>query len=69
VSHIAAAMGIETWVITPIMPYFLYSLDGDKTPYYDSMRLFRQEVFGDWSAPFDQIKARLGEKPLLRSVA
>jgi hypothetical protein len=69
VSHIAAAMGIETWVITPIMPYFLYALDGDKTPYYDSMRLFRQEVFGDWSAPFDQIKARLGEKPLLRSVA
>ena len=69
VSHIAAAMGIETWVVTPIMPYFLYALDGDKTPYYDSMRLFRQEVFGDWSAPFDQIKARLGEKPLLRSVA
>jgi hypothetical protein len=69
VSHIAAAMGIETWVITPIMPYFLYALDGDKTPYYDSMRLFRQEMFGDWSAPFDQIKARLGEKPLLRSVA
>ena len=69
VSHIAAAMGVETWVVTPIMPYFLYALDGDKTPYYDSMRLFRQEVFGDWSAPFDQIKARLGEKPLLRSVA
>jgi len=69
VSHIAAAMGIETWVVTPIMPYFLYALDGDKTPYYDSMRLFRQEVFGDWSAPFEQIKARLGEKPLLRSVA
>jgi len=69
VSHIAAAMGVETWVVTPIMPYFLYALDGDKTPYYDSMRLFRQEVFGDWFAPFDQIKARLGEKPLLRSVA
>jgi len=69
VSHIAAAMGVETWVVTPIMPYFLYALDGDKTPYYDSMRLFRQEVFGDWSAPFEQIKARLGEKPLLRSVA
>jgi len=69
VSHIAAAMGVETWVVTPIMPYFLYALDGDKTPYYDSMRLFRQEVFGDWSAPFEQIKARLGETPLLRSVA
>jgi len=69
VSHLSAAMGIETWVVTPVMPYFLYALDGDKTPYYDSMRMFRQEVFGDWSAPFEKIKARLGDKPLLRSVA
>jgi len=26
-------------------------------------------VFGDWQAPFDRIKDRLGEKPMLRSVA
>ena len=69
VSHLAAAMGVETWVVTPIMPYFLYALDGDKTPYYDSMKLVRQDVFGDWQAPFDQIKDRLGAKPALRSVA
>jgi len=59
VSHLAAAMGVETWVVTPIMPYFLYALDGDRTPYYDSMRLFRQEVYGDWQAPFDKIKTEL----------
>jgi hypothetical protein len=33
------------------------------------MKLMRQEVFGDWQAPFDRIKDRLGEKPMLRSVA
>jgi hypothetical protein len=33
------------------------------------MKLIRQEVFGDWQAPFDHIKDRLGEKPALRSVA
>ena len=59
VSHLAAAMGIDTWVVTPVMPYFLYAIDGDKTPYYDSMRLFRQEVFGDWQLPFDKIKLTL----------
>ena len=69
VSHLSAAMGIETWVITPVMPYFLYALEGEATPYYDSMKLMRQEVFGDWQAPFDRIKDRLGEKPMLRSVA
>ena len=59
VSHLAAAMGVETWVVTPIMPYFLYALDGEKTPYYDTMTLFRQEVFGEWEAPFNKINERL----------
>jgi hypothetical protein len=69
VSHLAAAMGVKTWVVTPIMPYFLYALEGESTPYYDSMKLMRQEVFGDWAAPFNLIKNRLGKRPALRSVA
>jgi hypothetical protein len=61
ISHLAGAMGIETWVITPIMPYFLYALDGKKTPYYDSFTLFRQEIFGEWEAPFNNIRKKLNE--------
>lgn len=69
VSHLAAAMGVETWVVTPIMPYFLYAMDGETTPYYDSMRLIRQEVYGDWTHPFQQIKERLlAERAPLRRV-
>lgn len=59
VSHLSGAMGIPTWVITPIMPYFLYALDGDKTPYYDSFKLFRQETFNKWDAPFTKIREEL----------
>lgn len=59
VSHLAGAMGVETWVVLPILPYYLYALDGEKTPYYDSFTLFRQEQFGDWRAPFKKIHARL----------
>lgn len=62
VSHLAGAMGIETWVVTPIMPYFLYAIDGEKTPYYDSFTLFRQTEYGEWSTPFEQIRDRLNEK-------
>jgi hypothetical protein len=62
VSHLAAAMGIETWVITPVMPYFLYSMEGDKTPYYNSMRLIRQETYGDWTAPLNNVCNLLKEK-------
>jgi hypothetical protein len=68
VSHLAAAMGVETWVVIPVMPYFLYALEGETCPYYDTMRLMRQEVFGDWTASFEKIRERLGEKQALRRV-
>ena len=59
ISHIAAAMGINTWVVTPVLPYFLYAQDGETTPYYDSMKLFRQKEFAKWEAPFNLIKEKL----------
>lgn len=68
VSHLAAAMGVETWTIIPIMPYFFYAQEGDTCPYYDTMKLLRQESFGGWEAPFAKIKERLSEKKTLRRV-
>jgi hypothetical protein len=68
VSHLSASMGVETWVVIPVMPYFLYALEGETCPYYDTMKLMRQDVFGDWAAPFERIKERLGEKQALRRV-
>lgn len=62
VSHLSAAIGVPTWVVTPVMPYFLYAIDGEKTPYYDSMTLIRQETFGDWEAPFNKIAKELSSK-------
>lgn len=62
VAHLAAAMGIETWIVIPILPYYLWSLDCDKTPYYDSVTLFRQKKYGEWEQPFNKIKKRLGER-------
>jgi hypothetical protein len=70
VSHLAAAMGVPTWVVIPVMGYYLYALDGEKCPYYDCMTLFRQEVFGDWTAPFERIKMKLhAEQPQIRMVS
>ena len=66
VSHLSAAMGVETWVITPILPYFLYALDGEKTPYYDSMKIIRQTVFESWIEPFEVVREKLIEKGLLK---
>ena len=59
VAHLAGAMGVETWIVVPILPYYLWSLPGNKTPHYDSVTLFRQEAYGCWKAPFKKLKKQL----------
>lgn len=61
VSHLSAAMGVPTWVVIPVMAYYLYALPGSKTPYYDSMRLFRQSVFGHWDHPMEELRKAVAE--------
>jgi hypothetical protein len=59
VAHLSGAMGVPTWVIVPVLNYYIWAISGEKTPYYDSVRLFRQERFGDWSAPIEKLGAAL----------
>jgi hypothetical protein len=59
VAHAAAALGKTTWVILPILPYYIWALPRDTSPWYDSVRLFRQEVFGNWEAPLQNVHKEL----------
>jgi ADP-heptose:LPS heptosyltransferase len=62
IAHCSAAMGVPTWVITPVMPYYLWALPGDTSPWYDSVKLFRQEKYGEWNAPFAKLKVELAKE-------
>ncbi len=55
VAHASAALGKPTWVIAPVLPYYIWALPGDRSPWYRSVRLFRQTTFGDWSAPLNDV--------------
>lgn len=66
IAHLAGAMGVETWVVVPILPYYLWAYPGEKTDHYDSVTLFRQEQYGDWAAPFAEIKKRLENRKTQR---
>lgn len=59
VAHLSAAMGIPTWIIVPILPYYLWAMPGNKSPWYESVTLYRQEKFGNWNAPLRKIQKDL----------
>jgi hypothetical protein len=64
VAHLSAGMGKKTFIIIPVLPYWVWAfpneIDGqDRSWYYSNVCLFRQEKFGDWSAPLEKIQEGL----------
>jgi hypothetical protein len=59
VAHLAASRGRPVWNLLPYMPYWLYLTGRSDSPWYPSMRLFRQPQPGDWDAVFREAKAAL----------
>ena len=55
-AHLAAALGKETWIILPILPYYVWALPGERSPWYKTVRLFRQDVFGEWDATLSRVQ-------------
>jgi tetratricopeptide (TPR) repeat protein len=52
VAHVAGALGKPVWVLIPLRCSFLWALEkGEQTPWYPTMRLFRQQTLWDWKAP------------------
>jgi predicted SAM-dependent methyltransferase len=65
IAHISAAMGKETWVMVPVLPYHTWtygSPTNDGSPYYNCVKLFRQTEKSKWNTPFQKMYAALEEK-------
>ena len=61
IAHLSAAMGKETWLLLPYRADWRWPLEGSTTPWYASMRLFRQSAFSDWAGVFSEVDAQLTE--------
>jgi tetratricopeptide (TPR) repeat protein len=59
VAHLAGAMRKAVWLLLPFMPDWRWMLDREDSPWYPTMRLFRQRDRGDWSVPIERMAREL----------
>jgi hypothetical protein len=59
VVHLAGALGVPVWVALPKFPDWRWLLERSDSPWYPSMRLFRQTVNGQWDDVFSRVKQAL----------
>ncbi len=58
-AHLAGAMGKPIWTLLPFAPDWRWMLNRETTPWYPTMRLFRQPNRGNWEAVFQQVELEL----------
>ena len=59
VVHLVGALGRPAWVMLPFSPDWRWLLDRDDSPWYPTLRLYRQPRPGDWSTVVDRVAADL----------
>ena len=58
-AHLAGALGVRVWLVLQSVADWRWLTDRTDTPWYPTMRLFRQRVMGDWAEVFQRIAREL----------
>lgn len=68
-AHLAGALGVPCWTMLAQDCYWVWGRQGNSSPWYPGMRLFRQRNAGDWQPVIDDVKASLNELVSARALA
>jgi tetratricopeptide (TPR) repeat protein len=60
ISHLAGALGVPVWLALPLIADWRWLLERQDSPWYPTMRLFRQKVAGDWQVAIAEMAGELG---------
>ena len=59
VAHLAGALGLPVWMLIPFAPDWRWMLDRTDSPWYPSMRIFRQDNVNDWDNLIQRVSSAL----------
>jgi ADP-heptose:LPS heptosyltransferase len=62
IPHLAGALGVPVWMAVASLPDWRWGLQGETSPWYPTMRLFRQSDAGDWAGVFARLARAIGER-------
>jgi tetratricopeptide (TPR) repeat protein len=72
IGHLAGALGVPVWIALAFMPDWRWLLHREDSPWYPTMRLFRQSKPGDWDGVFarmaEELESKIASRPRARSV-
>lgn len=61
-AHLAGALGVPCWTLLPFVPDWRWGMSGETTPWYDSMRLYRQSALNDWADVLERVSDDLAAR-------
>ena len=59
VAHLAGGLGVPVWLAVPLAPDWRWLLERTDSPWYPTLRLFRQRRLGDWGDVFEAIAVEI----------
>lgn len=59
VAHLAGALGRPAWLVLPAVSDWRWALERERTPWYPTLRLFRQPSLNDWPGAFEAVARKL----------
>ena len=55
IAHVAGGLGVPCWVLITAVPDMRWMLDREDTPWYASIKLYRQSIAGEWGPVLERV--------------